>query len=357
MAPSGPVFGAHHRLGDQARKRVGHRPRVELVAARHRDRRRARRRSPANAPRRSKITRSSSPRSWYDHSTVARRVWWRSTRPRRLPVRSRNRSSRCPAISTGLIDDRPRRGELDRQRDAVDPPADLADRGPLPMHPIATRRPRRWRDPRTGAPRRSRCRSPSLADGSGVAERTHAHHVLARRRRVPHGSSPTRSPSGSAARPRRRTRRRRRAGARSCRARATAVADLQVLDDARRPGTGPGAAGTPTSTATPGPSRRRHRRRPARRTTHRRRSGATPRRPPAPRGASCPRRRCPVNVTSRASSSNSTTRRDVVVAPDERRHLRRQVAGERVQRPQRREVSVELGMHDLEDPLGSRQVA
>ena len=48
---------------------------------------------------------------------------------------------------------------------------------------------------------------------------------------------------------------------------------------------------------------------------------------------------------------------DVVVAPDERGHLQRQVGRERIQRTQRRELRVEPGMHDLEDALGLTQVA
>ena len=50
-------------------------------------------------------------------------------------------------------------------------------------------------------------------------------------------------------------------------------------------------------------------------------------------------------------------RDDLVLAPDERRELRRQVAGVRLQRPERRELDGQLRMHDLEDVLGSRQVA
>ena len=99
----GTILGNQHRLRDQARDRVH-----DLHG---RDRRRRRPRTaaaasnvPAKMPSRSKTVRSLSSSSWYDHSTVARNVWWRSTRPRRLPVRRRNRSSRWAAISVGLIE-------------------------------------------------------------------------------------------------------------------------------------------------------------------------------------------------------------------------------------------------------------
>ena len=58
---------------------------------------------PENTAKRSKTVRSSFDNNEYDHSTVARNVWWRSIDPRRPPASNRNRSSSSDAISVGLI--------------------------------------------------------------------------------------------------------------------------------------------------------------------------------------------------------------------------------------------------------------
>ena len=92
-----------HRLPDETRDRVRDSPLVEIGVAGTATAE-AESNVPAKMPSRSNTVRSSASRSRYDHSTVARNVWCRSTRPRRLPVRSRNRSSRCAAMSIGLID-------------------------------------------------------------------------------------------------------------------------------------------------------------------------------------------------------------------------------------------------------------
>ena len=58
---------------------------------------------------------------------MARSVWWRSTALRRPPVRSRKRSSSSDAISDGLMRHGAGGRELDRERHAVEAPADLGD--------------------------------------------------------------------------------------------------------------------------------------------------------------------------------------------------------------------------------------
>ena len=62
---------------------------------------------------------------------------------------------------------------------------------------------------------------------------------------------------------------------------------------------------------------------------------------------SCRRRR-PRQRHQRPFAQEAGQVRDVVVAPHERRHLARQVAGQRVQRAQRREVGREIGVRELE---------
>ena len=135
---------------------------------------------PANTPSRSKTVRSRSSSSEYDQSTVARSVWWRSTAVRRPPVSSRNRSSSRPAISAGAHGDDARRRELDRERDAVEPAADLGDR--------ARRRPRAsvevGASPRPLARRRD-CTAAlvddrvDVRDVGGHGERPQRNHLLA----------------------------------------------------------------------------------------------------------------------------------------------------------------------------------
>ena len=77
---------------------------------------------------------------------------------------------------------------------------------------------------------------------------------------------------------------------------------------------------------------------------------------PAPRGGSCPPRRRRSSVTSRASAKRVLHRRELRVAAHERRALRRQVRDEGVERPQRRERTLEVHVDNLEDPLRLAQV-
>ena len=100
---AGPGLGDEHRLRHEARP-PPHGPATRRSTRRHRPRARPRRRMCRRRPRAGRtLVRSSGSSSWYDQSTVARSVCWRSTRPRRLPVRMRNRSSSCAAISTADI--------------------------------------------------------------------------------------------------------------------------------------------------------------------------------------------------------------------------------------------------------------
>ncbi len=72
-------------------------------------------------------------------------VCWRGTDVRRPPVRRRNRSFRPWAMSCARQHVDPRRGELERERDAVEPPADLDHRlharGIEPERRLRRRRP------------------------------------------------------------------------------------------------------------------------------------------------------------------------------------------------------------------------
>ena len=83
---------------------------------------------PANTPRRSNTNRSSSFNDEYDHSTVARSVWCRSTVARRPPASSRNRSSSSAGDLRRAHRDHAGGGQLDGERDAVEATADHRDR-------------------------------------------------------------------------------------------------------------------------------------------------------------------------------------------------------------------------------------
>ena len=64
----------------------------------------------------------------------------------------------------------------------------------------------------------------------------------------------------------------------------------------------------------------------------------------------------PVSVTRRRVGERFLDRRELGVTTDEGGVLRRQVRGERVERPQGREVTLEIHVQDLEDPLGLAEV-
>ena len=87
---------------------------------------------PAKTPSRANSVRSSLGRAGRSSSrSSARSVCWRGSAVRLPPVSSRKRSSSRAAISLGGQRAHPRRGQLDRERDAVQPAADLATAGAL----------------------------------------------------------------------------------------------------------------------------------------------------------------------------------------------------------------------------------
>ena len=115
----------------------------------------------------------------------------------------------------------PRGGELDRQRQPVEPAADLDDRAR--RSPSSTAKPGAAAAARSANSSTAGCASASSTSASGRAGRAAAPRRAARRRcRAARGWWPGRAAAGSARAARRRARRRRRSGARSCRARASA---------------------------------------------------------------------------------------------------------------------------------------
>ena len=96
----------------------------------------------------------------YDQSMVARIVLWRSTARRRPPLNRLNRSSRAPTIAGTPERRGPGRGQLDGQRDAVEPAADVLDH--RAVHRLEHRRP----------PPRARCWNSSTPVVAGSSDRT-----------------------------------------------------------------------------------------------------------------------------------------------------------------------------------------
>ena len=296
---------------------------------------------PANTPRRSKhdAARASSS-SEYDQSTVARSVWWRSTAVRRPPVSRRKRSSRRAGDLGRAHRDDARRGELDRERDAVEPAADLGDRGRVRVVE-RERRPRRVAPARrtaaTASSRRRRRRRPCVGD----AERAQRPDLLARRRRVPPGS--WRGSRTSAHVAERRCRRGAPAASSRCSQLSSTSSSCfapQELDDAGRRASTPGRGGARrASPATTCDDRVGVARRPrARRTTRRRGSrgssvgGDLEREPGLADAADAGERDEPRRVRARRD------RGELVARGRRRRSAAREVAAERVERAQRREV-------------------
>ncbi len=132
-------------------------------------------------------------------------------------------------MSAGLMRRDPRRGELDGQRDPVEPPADLA---PPPARVTASSaNPRAHRR----RPLDEQAHRVAAARSSGAVARrqrraTGPQPPARRARRAPRGSSPAPARPGTRRSDRvRRGRPRRRGGARSCRARAAARGRAQAL--------------------------------------------------------------------------------------------------------------------------------
>ncbi len=300
--------------------------------------------SPENTPSRSNTSRSIGSSSEYDQSTVARNVWWRSTAVRRPPVRSRNRSSRSPAISVGLIAGTRAAAELDRERDAVETPADLRHRGRVRCVDREARRRRLGalgEQPDRGA--RHHVVDRFARRGPQRPQRPHllAQHreALATRGQDPHAGTLAQHALG-------RGRRRRRAGARSCRAPrgaasvrrySTMLASSDEVRDAaarrasrRRPGPSRPGSSAAASSQSHAPSGNR----------------AAPRPRPGCARRVLPTPPTPISVTRRSSPSVFATSCELVVTTHERRELRRQVrsgtpranatAGTRLSSPARR---------------------
>ena len=122
---------------------------------------------PANTLRRAKSVCSSGPRSSYDHSIVARSVRWR-TSASRPPLEQVETLSKAVEQLLGAEHRRPRRGELDREREVVEPPAQLLDRRrSLHAGPLAEER-----DSLLGHERRQRVLA-LAADSQDLAARHH----------------------------------------------------------------------------------------------------------------------------------------------------------------------------------------
>ncbi len=258
-------------------------------------------------------------------------------------------------MSAGLIAVDPGRGELDGERDPVDPAADLTHRAPLRVAP-------RHRGPgidravgeqpdRGGVHERVARRVPI-----GSVERPHPHHPFAghvERLTTRHDDPHVRAALGA------------RASARSA-ASSTRCSQLSrtssrlrtlrysmTLSVSDRPGRCTQPSVVATTWATPSAS-------------------STGRELAEPRAVAEAREGLGRDLDGEpglAHSARADERHerglveqrldagDVVVTPDERGDLHRQVPAERVERRQPRELARELGVRDLEDPLGSRQVA
>ena len=244
----------------------------------------------------------------------------------------------------------PRRRQLDRQRNPVEPPADLAHRdrvrrgerepGPCRVAP----------GPRTGAPRRSsHIGVRRLRDGAATA----SGQICSPRPPDPPDSWP--DIAHRRARPQRPGRRDAppsATGARSCPARS-ASAEAAMTRQCCPPTRTPDAAAPPAPRRRPAASTPDHRRPRAHRPTHHQRNAApTPPRPATPRRV-LPTPPTPTTVTSRDASNVFPSETSSVVAAHERRHLQRQVPRERVQRAQRREVTNEPVSHELKHRVGS----
>ena len=268
---------------------------------------------PANTPRRRNSARSSSSSSSWLQSSVARQ---------RLLARERRSGARRPGrerVAQALGDLRrrqhadPRGGELDRQRHAVDAPADLGHRGRV-VRPRAR-----------SATRRAPARSANSRTASAASQRGHAPVDLARRRAAARGSWPGSQAGQGAAGPRP-ARRARRSGARSCRARAAGP----VADVRRHHLLGPAApSGSP-------PRCSRAHRMGHQRLVGRGRRARRARRPPASRGASAvaaSQRQPRLAAAARTGEGEQPVAAgeaddvaQLALAPDEAGQLERQVA-------------------------------
>ena len=265
---------------------------------------------------------------------MARSVWWRSTAAATLAGEEPE-----PLVEVA--------GDLDRgsstpcaPRRARSPAGSRRAAGrsrrprPLTFVPGQLPRPHRRRRSTNSRTAAISTRSRSVRRRRrACVERSHRAPRARRRRRAPRGSSPARARPGSPARSRRRDRRASSSRCSQLSSTRSSSRTFRYSTMLGRRATGRGAARSPSVDATTtAPSRRRRRPRPARTTTHRRRSAGAPRPRPGPRAGSCRRRRCRSRVTTARPSSSRDDACDVVVAPDERRELHRQVPRERVQR-------------------------
>ena len=128
---------------------------------------------PAISPSRSKTARSRRLSSSYDHSNVACSVWWRDVA--RVPLRAEQLEAVVEQVDEAGGIERPglRRRQLDRQRQPVEPPAQL-------LHRSTVRRPVERRAALRGAAQEQAGRVAERRVGTSERQRGHAHDVLAR---------------------------------------------------------------------------------------------------------------------------------------------------------------------------------
>ena len=158
---AGVVAGPGRRPPSTCRRaqRAGRACRPGVAARRRRSCAAARSKPPANTDSRANSALLASGSSRYDHSIAATRLWWRGSalRGRRQQPRTDHRAARPPRRRHGP---HPGRGQLDRQREAVEPPADLGDGGRLAVGNEAGRAARPVDEQRHGVRR-------PAADGTG----------------------------------------------------------------------------------------------------------------------------------------------------------------------------------------------
>ncbi len=142
---------------------------------------------------------SASSRRSYDQSIAARSVWWRSTVPRRAageqPEALVEALGELPRVHRG----HPGRGELDRQRDAVETPADFGDvAAAFFACDVEVRSRRRALARRTAAPRQHAAISATPASAHRQRRATAPRGSVRPRRRAPRGWSPAPRTCGQA---------------------------------------------------------------------------------------------------------------------------------------------------------------